>query len=173
MPPLRIDFLRRRPPASFLGWTLMFAGLVGLLLAAWDYAQAREEFQSTLDHAERQSRSAKAKPRTAAPTLAPAVISANARVGQAIAQPWGKLLKELEGLAEPGIALLGFEAQGATRQLRITGEARTMAEVIAYVETLRLSPVSSSVVLGSHEQVLQDGVSVIRFSVDIAWGGAS
>ena len=70
MPPLRIDFLRRRPPASLLGWTLMLAGLVGLLLAAWDYAQAREEFQSTLDHAERQSRSAKAKPRTAAPTLA-------------------------------------------------------------------------------------------------------
>lgn len=173
MQPLRIDFLRPRPRASLLGWTLMLAGLVGLVLAALDYAQARDDFQSTLDHAERQSRSAKVKPRTAVPTLAPAVITANARVGKAIAQPWGKLLKELEGLAEPGIALLGFEAQGATRQLRITGEAKTMAEVIAYVESLRLSPVSSSVVLGSHEMILQDGVSVIRFSVDIAWGGAS
>lgn len=173
MPPLRIDFLRRRPPASLLGWALMFAGLAGLVLAALDYAQARDDFQSMLDHAERQSRSAKAKPRTAAPTLAPAVITANARVGKAIAHPWGKLLKELERLAEPGIALLGFEAQGATRQLRITGEAKTMTEVIAYVESLRLSPVSSSVVLGSHELVVQDGVSVIRFSVDIAWGGAS
>jgi len=173
MPPLRIDFLRRRPPASLLGWTLMLFGLVGLVLSALDYAQAQEEFQSTLDHAERQSRSAKTKPRTAAPTLAPAVITANARVARAIAHPWGKLLKELERLAEPGIALLGFEAQGATRQLRITGEAKTMAEVIAYVESLRLSPVSSSVVLGSHEQVLQDGVPVIRVSVDIDWGGAS
>lgn len=173
MPPLRIDFLRRRPPASLLGWTLMLTGLVGLLLSALDYAQARDDFQSTLDLAERQSRSAKARPRTSTPTLAPAVITANARVGKAIAHPWGKLLKELERLAEPGIALLGFEAQGVTRQLRITGEAKTMAEVIAYVESLRLSPVSSSVVLGSHEQVLQDGVPVIRFSVDIAWGGAS
>lgn len=173
MPPLRIDFLRRRPPASFLGWTLMVAGLVGLVLSALDYAQARDDFQSTLDLAERQSRSAKAKPLNAAPTLAPAVIAANARVSKAIALPWGKLLKELERLAEPGIALLGFEAQGATRQLRITGEAKTMAEVIAYVESLRLSPVSGSVVLGSHEVIVQEGVSLIRFSVDIAWGGAS
>lgn len=172
-PPLRIDFLRRRPPASLLGWALMFVGLVGLVLAALDYAQAREELQSALDRAERQSRSARARPRDAVPTLAPAVVVANARVGKAIAHPWGKLLKEFERLAEPGIALLGFEAQGNTRQLRITGEARTMAEVIAYVETLRLSPVSSSVVLGSHEFVTQDGMPVIRFSVDLDWGGAS
>ncbi|PZO20592.1 MAG: hypothetical protein DCF26_02625 [Burkholderiales bacterium] len=173
MPPLRMDFLRRRPPASLLGWTLMVVGLVGLVLAALDYAQAREELQSTLDRAERQARSAKARPRSAAPALAPALVSANARVSAAVAHPWGKLLKELERLAEPGVALLGFEAQGNTRQLRITGEAKTMAEVIAYVDTLRLSPVSSSVVLGSHEVITQDGVQVIRFSVDMAWGGAS
>lgn len=150
----------------------MVVGLVGLALAALDYVQAQDEFQSTLNEAERQSRSAKAKPRAAAPALAPAVIMANARVSKAVAHPWGKLLKELENLAEPGIALLGFEAQGATRQLRITGEAKTMAEVIAYVESLRLSPVSSSVVLGSHEVVSQAGVSVIRFTVEIDWGGA-
>ena len=71
------------------------------------------------------------------------------------------------------VALLAFEAQGASRQLRITAEAKTMAEVVVYVESLRLSPVAQSVVLGSHEVVTQDGVSVIRFSVDVGWGNAS
>lgn len=156
-----------------LGWVLLLVGLVGLALAALDHAQAREELQAVVERGERQARNSKAPRRDASPAQAPAVAAANARVGRAIAHPWGRLLKELEGLAEPGVALLGFEAQGATRQLRITGEARTMAEVIAYVESVRLSPVSSSVVLGSHEWVMQDGVPVIRFSIDIAWGSAS
>lgn len=173
MPALRMDFLRGRPTASVLGWTLMLVGLIGLVLAALDYVQAREELQFALDRAERQTRSVKTRPRGAAPPLAPAVVTANARVSAALAHPWGPLLKELEHLAEPRVSLLGFEAQGATRQLRITAEAKTMAEVIAYVESLRLSPVLGSVVLASHEVITQDGVSVIRFSVGIAWREAS
>lgn len=172
MPALRIDFLRRRPPASVLGWTLLLVGLVGLTLAAMDHVRAREELQAAVDRTERQARSVKTQRREGAPAQPPAVLAANARVGKAIALPWGQLLKELEGLAEPGVALLGFEARGAARQLRITGEAGTMAEVIAYVETLRLSPVAGSAVLGSHELIALDGVPVIRFTVDMAWGSA-
>lgn len=173
MTPLGIDFVQRRPPASMLGWTLLAVGLAGVALVALDVAQAREELQSTRERAERQTRTTQARPRSAAPAPAPAVVTANARVGASLAHPWGRLLKELEQLAEPGIALLGFEAQGASRQLRITAEAKTMAEVVVYVESLRLSPVARSVVLGSHEVVTQDGVSVIRFSVDVGWGNAS
>ncbi|MES2840055.1 MAG: PilN domain-containing protein [Pseudomonadota bacterium] len=173
MQPLRIDFLRRRPPASLLGWALMLVGVVGMAVAALDYAQAREELQSTLDRAERQARSAKTRPRSAAPAPASGVLAASARVGSAVAPPWGRLLRELEQLADPGVALLGIEAQGASRQMRITGEARTMPEVIAYLESLRRSPLSSSVVLGSHELIMQDGVPVIRFSLDMAWGESS
>lgn len=173
MSPLGIDFVQRRPPASWLGWTLLVAGLLGVALVALDAAQAHEELRSTLERAERQTRTAQARPRNATPALAPAVVTANARAGASLAHPWGRLLKELEQLAEPGIALLGFEAQGAARQLRITAEAKTMAEVVAYVESLRLSPVTRSVVLGSHDVVVQDGVSVIRFTVDVGWGSAS
>jgi hypothetical protein len=173
MSPLGIDFVQRRPPASMLGWTLLVVGLLGVALVALDVAQAREELQSTLERSERQTRTAQARPRDVAPTQASAVVTANARVSASLAHPWGRLLKELEQLAEPGIALLSFEAQGASRQLRITAEAKTMAEVVVYVESLRLSPVARSVVLGSHEVVTQDGVSVIRFSVDVGWGNAS
>lgn len=173
MLPLRIDFVQRRPPASWLGWTLLGVGLAGVALVALDTEQAREALQSARERGERQTRTTQARPRGAASAPAPAGVTANARVGASLAHPWGRLLKELEQRAEPGIALLGFEAQGAARQLRITAEARTMAEVVVYVESLRLSPVASSVVLGSHEVVTQDGVSVIRFSVDVGWGNAS
>ena len=173
MSPLGIDFVQRRAPASWLGWMLLVVGLVGVALVALDVAQAREELQSTLERAERQTRTTQARPRSAAPAIASAVATANARVGASLAHPWGRLLRELEQLAEPGIALLAFEAQGTSRQLRLTAEAKTMAEVVVYVESLRLSPVARSVVLGSHEVVMQDGVSVIRFSVDVGWGNAS
>lgn len=173
MAPLGIDFLQPRPTASWLGWALLVVGLGGVALVALDVAQAREELRSTLERAERQTRTTPARPRNAAPTLAPAVVTANARAGASLAHPWGRLMKELEQMAAPGVALLGFEAQGASRQLRITAEAKTMTEVVVYVERLRLSPVARSVVLASHEVVLQDGVSVIRFSVDVGWGDAS
>jgi Fimbrial assembly protein (PilN) len=176
--PLGIDFVQRRSPASMLGWTLLLVGLVGVALVALDVVQAREELRSAQERTERhartaQTRTTQAQPRSATQGLTAAVATVNARVGASLVHPWGRLLKELEQLAEPGIALLAFEAQGASRQLRITAEARTMAEVVVYVESLRLSPVASSVVLGSHEVVTQDGVSVIRFSVDVGWGNAS
>lgn len=171
-PLLKVEFVRRRPHGSFLGWTLLVAGVVGLLASAWDYGQAREDLRLAKDRAERYSRTVDELRRSTAAVLPKTAISSHARVVKATGLPWGKLLKELEGLAEPGVALLAIEAQGATRKLRITGEAKTMAEVIAYVESLRLSMIANSVALGSHETVLQEGVSVIRFVVEVDWGRA-
>lgn len=172
---LRIDFLKRRPPVSLLGWALSIAGVASMAVAALDYSQARDELQSALDHAERQARGSKQRARsnTTAPTVAPELLRASARADAALSQPWGRLLRDLETLADSRVALLGVEAQGAARTLRITGEAATVADAVDYVERLRQSPLTRSAVLGSHEWRNAEGVDVIRFSVDMAWGTPS
>ena len=170
---LRIDFLNRRPPASLLGWALMLAGVASMAVAALDYGQARDELQSTLDRAERQARGSKVRTRGAAPAVAPELVRVSARADDALSQPWGRLLRELETLADTRVALLGVEAQGAARTLRIAGEAATMADVVDYVERLRQSPMALSAVLSSHELRSAEGAQVIRFSVDMAWGAPS
>ena len=170
---LRIDFLNRRPPASLLGWALMLAGVASMAVAALDYGQARDELQSTLDRAERQARGSKVRARGATPAVAPELVRVAARADTALSQPWGRLLRELESLADSRVALLGVEAQGAARTLRIAGEAATMADVVNYVERLRQSPMALSAVLSSHERRNAEGTEVIRFSVDMAWGAPS
>ncbi len=171
---LRIDFLNRRPPASLLGWALTLVGVASMAVAALDYGQARDELQSTLDHAERQARGSKQRARSgAAPAVAPELVRASARADAALTQPWGRLLRELETVADTRVALLGVEAQGAARTLRITAEAATMADAVDYVERLRQSALTKSAVLGSHEWRNAEGVEVIRFSVDMAWGAPS
>ncbi|RJP72653.1 MAG: hypothetical protein C4535_00305 [Comamonadaceae bacterium] len=170
MHPLRIDFLQRRRPASLLGWALMLAGATGMSVAAWDYSQAQDELRAALDRAERQDRGSKVQRVSSAPAVAPALAQAAARAGAALSLPWGRLLRELETQADPQVALLGVEAQGATRTLRVTGEARGMTEVVGYVERLRTSPMALSVVLGTHELRSVEGIEVIRFTVDVDWG---
>lgn len=173
MRPLRIDFLRRRRPASLLGWVLMLAGTTGMSVAVWDTTQAQDELRAALDRAERQDRGSKVQRVSSAPAVAPALAQAAARAGVALSLPWGRMLRELETLADPQVALLGVEAQGATRSLRITGEARSMTEVVGYVERLRTSPMALSVVLGTHEVRGIEGIEVIRFTVDVDWGAPS
>ena len=56
--------------------------------------------------------------------------------------------------------------------MRLIAEAREMNHAVAYVESLRGSPLVTTATLASHERREAEGVSVIRFTVEIVWGGA-
>jgi Tfp pilus assembly protein PilN len=71
------------------------------------------------------------------------------------------------------VAILGVEAQGQAHSLRVTGEAREMADVVAYVRRLRKSPSIESANLSHHEEKQAGTVKVIRFSLDANWRAPS
>ena len=100
-------------------------------------------------------------------------VKATERIVSQLNLPWNALLQELENLADPGIALLSIESQGQTRTLRLTGEAKTIGDVVAYVTRLRESPQVAAATLSGHEEKQAGAVEVIRFSLDVDWNSRS
>lgn len=171
MPPLQIDFVRRAPMASALGWLLLAVGVAGFAVVLADSLDAhaqRQEAQAQLDRQGRAQRPA--APRRAVPVVVPELQRATDRAGVALQRPWGELLQALESQAEDSpVALLALQGNGEEGNLRLTGEARSMKDIAAYLERLREQPLLRSVVLASHEQRVEAGVSLLRFTLDARW----
>lgn len=170
---LDLDFVKRRRLASPLGLLLLIAGTAAAGVVAMDYLDARaalERVEAQHSRLERQSRQKAPLPKAGA---APARDDAQS-AARAVAQlrlPWDALLREIELLADSSVALLSVESQGQARTLRLAGEAKTMADAVAYLARLRESPWIDTAHISGHEERQADGVKVIRFSLEAAWSG--
>ncbi len=171
--PLDIDFIRRRRPVSLACVVLLLAGLVTVGVTLSDYLDARNDLerlearQARMQRGQRQESLALRRAEPAAQPLAeiPTVDSIAAR----LRLPWDAMLQELERHADAPVALLSVESQGHGRGLRLTGEAKSMADVLAYVSRLGASPRIGSATLSGHEARMAGAVRVIRFSLDVTW----
>lgn len=174
---LAIDFIEHRRFASPLGLLLFAVGVVTMGIVITDYGDAHEELQRVeTQHARllrqmrhdavpRRQESSSSKVQTDAKTAE--------RVFSQLNLPWNVLLRELENIADPDIALLSIESQGQARTLRLTGEAKTINDVVAYVTRLRESPQIVAATLSGHEEKQAGAIQVIRFSLDIDWNTRS
>lgn len=167
---LTINFVQRRRFASPLGLLLLVAGIAAMGVVALDYVDARDE----LDRVE--LRQARVKPLGAASrpltgTAAPVRTDAKAIevVAGQLGLPWDAVLREIESRSDPAVALLSVEAQGQARTMRISGEAKTMADAVAYVGRLRESPRLTAVFLSGHDEKQAGAVTVVWFSLDAKW----
>lgn len=175
MKPLHIDFARARPSTSPWAWLVLALGAVGVALAWGEYLSAQAQWQAAREAHERvapPAGAARGGSRAPATPTSPEVSRAAARAQLALDQPWGRLLAELESRAESPVALLTVDAPGRAAPMRLIAEAREMNHAVAYVESLRGSPLVTTATLASHERREAEGVPVIRFTVEIVWGGA-
>lgn len=167
---LELDFARGPRRVSPLGLLLFAAGAAALGAVLLDHLEARE----ALARAEAQQARLERQARQARPgAKAPRRESAGA-AERAVAQlrlPWDALLREIELVGDPAVALLSLEGQGAARTLRLTGEAKTMADAVAYLERLRASPWIDAAHLTGHEERQAGGVKVMRFAIEASWSG--
>ena len=167
---LGINFVQRSRLASPLGLMLFAVGVVAAGSVAVDYLDAHDEVTRVESQQARLPRPA-APPRQRESTAPAARDDAQAaeRVVSQLRLPWDAMLHEIEMRAAPAVALLDVEAQGQTRTLRLTGEAKAMADVVAYVSRLRESQLIESANLTHHEERMAGAVRVIRFSLDATW----
>lgn len=174
---LDMDFVRRRRLASPLGLLLFAVGMMATGAVVVDYLDAGEELHRVKVQQARLLRQVQhddaSRGRESAPTVVRDDVQAAERVVSQLNLPWNALLRELENLADPAVALLSIEGQGQARTLRMTGEAKTMADVAAYVSRLRGSSQIDAATLSGHEKRQAGAVEVIRFSLDVDWGGRS
>lgn len=173
MRPLALNFVRRRRVGSPLGFLLLAAGCAVSGAVALEYLDANEEAQraeARLARLARQARQEAPARQRAAASLAPADELAAARqIAARLRLPWDAVLRELESLGDASVALLSVDGDGKGRTLRIEGEAKTLAEAVAYVERLRQSPWFGAAHLSAHEEMQDGDVKLIHFSLEAAW----
>lgn len=101
--------------------------------------------------------------------VSPAQASAvNAAVMQ-LNLPWRDLAEAVASATPASVALLSLEPDAKRRQLRITAEARSSDDMLAYVSRMQAEEGFSSVVLTRHEVMEQDPNRPLRFQISAEW----
>jgi hypothetical protein len=145
------------------------------LQSAWDSAAA---LQSQQDRQRRASQTKPVNPQRPPSAGASAAKSAGSLpagangANLAMAQlqvPWGAVLGELESITSKDVALLGLEAQGTARRVRLSAQTKSMGRALQYVAALRELPGVESAELSSHEEKPVAGLAVLHFAVDLQW----
>jgi Tfp pilus assembly protein PilN len=178
MKAMRIDFaqpgwraiLHRTHPA------LLAAAAVGVLLCV---AAGLLTMQAMQLRAERAERLRQLQQKQAAALRAPARLPETAipegqaaAVNAAILQlnlPWRDLQDAVASGTPQGIALLALDPEPRKRMLKITAEARSSDEMVAYIEQLKQQEFFIGAALVRHEINEQDPNRPLRFQVEAQW----
>ncbi|MGJ9420321.1 PilN domain-containing protein [Massilia sp. CMS3.1] len=178
---VRIDFAARSLRRTLfhtprLAWVLLGAGIclsVPAALVANQYVAEERSFEAEL--AARNTRAATplaaqaAVRAPAAPLLTAAQASA---VNAAILQlnlPWRDLHDAIKAATPASVALLALEPDAKRRVLRVTAEARSSDDMLAYVERMQNVAWFAGVALTRHEINDQDPNRPIRFQFEAQW----
>jgi Tfp pilus assembly protein PilN len=168
---LDIDFAAApRRGSSLVGLVLLLLGAAALGLVWLDLDDLEQEVAAA--ETRLQSRTRRPSPTAAgkaANIAANAGESAASAVLARLRTPWPELLEQLETLSDLPVAVLDVEAQANGRSLRLAGEAKTMDEVLAYLEQLRQSRRFDEVVLRGHELRRVGASEVVAFTLQATW----
>lgn len=171
---LQLDFMAAPvAPARRVGWLALALAVPAVVLTAESYglaAQVQEQAQGRHAHLQGRLHVDRAQPTTAAPdaTTLAAVRRANAVIDQ-LSVPWDALFSAIEAADARGLGVLSLTPNARDRTLRLTGEARSMAELLAYVDRMAAQPALQQVHLLGYGTTARDGVSVVSFTLAATW----
>ncbi|MDB5933928.1 MAG: hypothetical protein JWQ01_1272 [Massilia sp.] len=179
MRPVRIDFAppgfaRTLHRTGALGWTLAVLAVL-LCVAAGILGWQTLARQRALDKQLALVRAQSAAPVVVVAAAAPApVVGAPqaAAVNAAVLQlnlPWRALRDAIAAATPATVALLALEPDPRRRSMKITAEARTSDDMIAYIEKLKQQELFGAVELLRHEINEVDPNKPIRFQLDARW----
>ena len=170
--PLTLDFAT--PPArrGLLGVVVLAAG-VAVAAAVGAQLSAIEGERSAL---EARRASAEKSARRSGPAVARDAQSEKASADELarvsgvldrIGVPWDAFFSELEAAANDEVALVNVQPDTAGRQVRIGGEAKNFAALVAYVKRLEARDALADVHLASHE--LKGAGQSVGFVINARW----
>jgi hypothetical protein len=174
LPSLQLNWLARPRIVSPLG--LLLAG-AGLMCAAWvtlNYLEVDAERSARLERLERADKATASDKTGSKPTPALAPLARDdaqtaAQIAAQLQLPWDGLLHTLEQHPSKSVALISVDVQAASSSLRLVGEARTMADALAYARSLRQSSQVQKVFVSGQEEKMAGPQKVLRFSLDADW----
>jgi uncharacterized membrane protein YccC len=164
---IELDFAGPAHRSWSLGVVLCAAGIVGC--AAMGHAfQTKLGERNTLEA----QLGATVRPHRTATPNASRNAAAAAAIEQQLQVPWSHLLAELESASQDvaaTVSLLEVQPDAAKHVVRITAEARTLPDALAYLERLQKSPVLRYPMLDSHELRKDDPEHPIRVKLSAEW----
>jgi hypothetical protein len=177
MRPLFLDYQRKAPGRSKLGWAILAAGVFSAGMAIHSFIDVRQD----LKQAEYNQARLERKPvpvvrgelnRSVSVRLAEELKFANATV-ERLTLPWEELLQAIEVATTADVALLSVEPDVQRKLLRITAETKNKGDMLSYVGRLSDSRRLSGVHLVNHQIGSQEPGQPVRFSMQASWGANS
>ncbi|MEW6120843.1 MAG: hypothetical protein AB1593_12225 [Pseudomonadota bacterium] len=165
----RLDFDFHAAPArpSVVGLVLALAGAAALAWSVhiWQAARDREaglDLQIAALENVRPASTRRAEPANVA------AQETQARIAAQLAWRWQPAFDALSGARDRRIALVALDANQAKARLKLTAEARTLADAVAWIERLQAQPGVSRAALIQHELQADADQQPVRFVVDVA-----
>lgn len=173
--PVVLEFgaARRRP--SLAGWAVLAAGSVAFAWAIQDYRAMeadiveRGQIVEGLRTAMRQARTPRAP--AARDTVSAEELRAARQVAASLNADWGALFNALAAAQSPHTVWLRLDAEPARGQLRLAGEAPSMAEMFDFLARLEQAEGVGQARLSSYEWGRSVGREVVQFNLGAEWGG--
>ena len=178
MPRLRLKFPDRGQSVPHIDFSILLIGLLVLAGVLLQFRQVTEEVNHWTNRVERleKQQQQKAAPRTRSSPrikefsqeIRKEITQANAILDQ-INLPWETLFDAIEHAATEEIALLSLQPNVASRTLRLSGEAKSMSELLDFVEALERELIFENVHLLNYKVKQDNPHRPIIFLLTAAW----
>lgn len=86
-----------------------------------------------------------------------------------LALPWDALFAGIESAAGDDVALLSLQADPEKLGVRISGEARGLSDMFAYLQCIEDQGILKNSYLGSYQIQMNDATQPVRFEVSARW----
>jgi Tfp pilus assembly protein PilN len=170
---LNLDFRRSDRRTSWAGIALLVVALAGAVASGDQYLQLADQLAAAKASMRDAAVATRKKPTVAAPSIEPQALAAELKHASEIVHqltlPWGELFASAESAGIPDVALLSIESDTDNRRVKISGEAKHLESILAYLRYLETRPVLVDVYLQSHELQKQDSEQPVRFVVSADW----
>lgn len=155
-------------------WWLLIAASLANGAIVWQYTRLQDQRAGLQLRLHTAAQLADVLPAAPLPGESPDKSKQRAKQANAVLKelglPWPALFAHLERTANPEIALLAIRPEAARGRLRISGEARHLADVLRYVRALGSAGAMSDVVLEQHEVAGSDAQKPVHFVLSARWG---
>lgn len=172
---LQLDYQRVHRPVPWLGLAILVAALAALVALAAYYESLTGQIGFWEDQADRFARQSAQRVPAAQPLTEQAaraqlleVRYAN-QVVRELSVPWNALFNAVETAGGKGIALLSLEPDTQKGTIKISGEAKDLDVLLAYVKQLAAGDIFSGVFLQTHQVQRDVPEKPLRFALLARW----
>ena len=169
---LWLDFHPRAARASrTLAWGALALACIAAAATALHLVRANDalsDLRARHDVLETRARPVQRQNEVVGPELAHRIASANQAI-DALAVPWDALFRSIESADARGLGVMSLVPNARTHLLRLSGEAKSVPDLLAYVDRLAALQALQQVHLEGYDTVVRDGVSVVSFTVTATW----